>query len=53
MAINSLALPLLEGNIHPRVRDKLALAYKRRLERIVAIVIVSNIYMLSVPRRLN
>jgi len=35
VAISSPALTLLKSAIYLRVRDKLALAYKRRLERIV------------------
>ena len=53
MAINNPALPILEDNFYPMVKDKLALAYKGRLERRVVIVIVSKIFTLQEPRRLN
>ena len=44
---------LVKGNIYPRVRDKLALIYKRKLEKDSCFVIVSKIITLLEPRRLN
>ena len=44
---------LVKGDVYPRVRDKLVLAYKRRLEKDSCFVIVSKIFTLLVLRRLN
>jgi len=44
---------IVKGNIYPRVRDKLVLAYKKRLEKVSCFVIVAKLLMLLELRRPN